>query len=240
MYMWDKARFGVRNSDAVQNYATSGSGLADSGWHHMVGVRDTYAGTLAIYVDGSLHGLTSDPGGSILNNRVIKIGKYYGGSAWPFDGLIDDVRIYNRSLRADEIAELYWSVFPDPQDDTTEGEQGEVSGTGSDPVNTATGSFFHQETDLSIPSRGSPLVFTRYYNSKAAAPGRKAAKSGQAAQRHKTAASQPASTVGAPASMPESTTSPRLTKTESSNPRAHPRPGPRPRRKANEEHSALH
>ncbi|MCK4343215.1 MAG: hypothetical protein KAY37_15995, partial [Phycisphaerae bacterium] len=59
----------------------------------------------------------------------------------------------------------------------------------------ATGSFFHQETDLSIPSRGSPLIFTRYYNSKAAAPGRKAAKSNRTSETgSKTATPQPAST----------------------------------------------
>ena len=37
---------------------------------------------------------------------------------------------------------------------------------GRDPVNTATGNFFHSETDLSITSRGLPLVFSRHYNNK--------------------------------------------------------------------------
>jgi hypothetical protein len=53
------------------------------------------------------------------------------------------------------------------------------SGSDADPVNTATGSFFHQSTDLSITGRGSPLIFKRYYNSKAAVPERKIHKSGQ-------------------------------------------------------------
>ncbi len=87
--------------------------------------------------------------------------------------------------------EPYWDTLPDPQDDTTDGDKTDVSGISNDPVNTATGSFFHQETDLSIPSRGSPLAFTRYYNSKAAASAAKSAKSQQAPQKP---TSQPVST----------------------------------------------
>ncbi|MCK4342414.1 MAG: hypothetical protein KAY37_11905 [Phycisphaerae bacterium] len=102
--------------------------------------------------------------------------KYIGvstGYSPNFAGIMDEVRVFNRSLTQDEIADLYWNVFPDPQEDTTDGDQAEISGTSNDPVNTATGNFAHQETDLSIPSRGSPITFTRFYNSKAAAPGRR-------------------------------------------------------------------
>jgi len=46
------------------------------------------------------------------------------------------------------------------------GYQDEKSGSTSDPVHTATGNFYHSEIDLSVQSRGLPLVFSRYYNSK--------------------------------------------------------------------------
>jgi|GEM_PF-1336769 len=40
------------------------------------------------------------------------------------------------------------------------------SGSSNDPVNTATGNFTHRNVDLALaPSRGHPLVFTRFYNS---------------------------------------------------------------------------
>jgi RHS repeat-associated protein len=39
------------------------------------------------------------------------------------------------------------------------------SALSGDPVNTATGNFIHEETDLSIASRGMPLAFGRFYNS---------------------------------------------------------------------------
>lgn len=110
-YFWlsvgDAARFQVRNSDGVLRNVDSSSGLADNGWHHVVGVRDVVTGTIAVYVDGYLHEEGSDPGGSIENGKVVKIGKYYGGSELPFDGGIDEVRLYNRALAAEEI-EAHW------------------------------------------------------------------------------------------------------------------------------------
>ncbi|NMC14834.1 MAG: hypothetical protein GYA34_18355 [Chloroflexi bacterium] len=41
-----------------------------------------------------------------------------------------------------------------------------LSGSDADPVNTATGNFTHDETDLSITTRSEPLQFARFYNSK--------------------------------------------------------------------------
>jgi Domain of unknown function (DUF6531) len=43
-----------------------------------------------------------------------------------------------------------------------------AQGAGGDPVNTATGNFSETYTDLAIPGRGVPLVFSRTYNSLAA------------------------------------------------------------------------
>ncbi|MCK4342418.1 MAG: LamG domain-containing protein, partial [Phycisphaerae bacterium] len=157
-------------------------------------VSASYDGTrLRVYANGNRDGeqaYTGYPPG--VPPVPVTIGKasWYNGSY--IHGRVDELRIYNRALSEDEILDLYWSVNPNPQEDTTEGDQSDVSGTSNDPVNTATGSFFHQETDLSIPSRGSPLIFTRFYNSKAAAA---AAKSGQtAAAGQDRATSQPAST----------------------------------------------
>ena len=174
-------------------------------WHHYA-LTYSPIGALIAYLDGEQIGdeTASLTGGD--EDAAVVMGKWSSPKHELFlpsqlNGLLDEARIYHRALTTAEIADLYWSVRPDPEDDTTEGDQSDVSGTSKDPVNTATGSFFHQETDLSIPSRGLPLTFTRFYNSKSAAPGRKVAKSGQTAAKskqappkHKTATSQPAST----------------------------------------------
>src|SRR5439155_24711625 len=45
------------------------------------------------------------------------------------------------------------------------GSQQAPSGTTSEPINTATGNYLFQRTDLAIPAPGLPLVLTRTYNS---------------------------------------------------------------------------
>ncbi|MCK4342405.1 MAG: LamG domain-containing protein [Phycisphaerae bacterium] len=161
-------------------------------WYHVVAVRA--GNTATIYVNGVFGGDSPCFEGAIrLNDLPLYFGSHYDGGIL-FHGVLDELRLYDRALGEDEIQQLGWAAFPDQQEENTEGDQSDVSGTSSDPVNTATGNFAHQETDLSIPSRGSPLIFTRYYNSKAAAPGRKVAKSKQAPPNRKTATSQPANT----------------------------------------------
>ncbi|MCK4342412.1 MAG: LamG domain-containing protein [Phycisphaerae bacterium] len=194
-----RASFSVKLSNGTW-YGTSSRPILLSGaWYQVAGIYDRTEGRLEVFVNGVLENVRSipslapyDPGGDYFPT----IGAYCnsaGNRTGFFHGVIDEVRTYNRALSEDGILDLYWSTaHPDPQEETTEGDQSEVSGISNDPVNTATGSFFHQETDLSIPSRGSPLVFTRFYNSKAAAPGRRAAKSKQAPQKRKSTTSQPA------------------------------------------------
>ena len=77
-----------------------------------------------------------------------------------------DYRYYNQGFRC---ALGSWGGYPDPLPAYADGNQSDVSGSEADPVNTATGNFFHQETDLTAATRGGLMAFTRYYNSAAAA-----------------------------------------------------------------------
>ncbi len=186
----------LANSDPGWTWTLTGFVAPEDVWTHIILVYD--AGQVLFYANGDLvfaYGGAGLIGDFHPDEDELRIGsRQFPTLDEHFEGRIDEVRIYNRALSDGEIRDLYWSVRPDPPEDTTDGDKSDVSGTSKDPVNTATGSFFHQETDLSIPSRGSPLIFTRFYNSKAAAPGRKAVKSKQAPQKLKTATSQPAST----------------------------------------------
>ena len=79
------------------------NGIEDIDWHHVVGVYD--GANVFVYVDtikGDVIGdLTTNTGSSLLN---VFIGESTNDH-WP--GLIDDVRVYNRALSAEEVERLY-------------------------------------------------------------------------------------------------------------------------------------
>ena len=87
--------------------ATSTTDINDNEWHHIVGSYD--GTTMKIYIDGNLEDTNTDFSGNLpTNTENVKIGADYQSTLDNFfDGLIDETRIYNRALSADEIGELY-------------------------------------------------------------------------------------------------------------------------------------
>jgi len=89
------------------NYVNGQTQVGAGEWHHVCG---TYDGTsMRLYVDG-----VEDPVGPVAESNGVQTNTYdvyIGANAersnryW--DGLIDDVRVYNCSLRRDEVYELY-------------------------------------------------------------------------------------------------------------------------------------
>ncbi len=78
-------------------------------WHHVVGVWDADSEEMKIYVDGVEENSATFTGpiGISPHDLGIGYGLYdtYGGGHW--EGLIDEVRIYDRSLSEKEIQNLY-------------------------------------------------------------------------------------------------------------------------------------
>ena len=76
-------------------------------WHHVVGTYDRQH--VKIYVNGKLKGLSNRIGAMQSTGANTVIG--YGMSRY-FPGFIDEVRIYNRALSAEEIKNLYFAGKP--------------------------------------------------------------------------------------------------------------------------------
>ena len=80
-------------------------------WHHIAGVRDTSSGEIRLFVDGLLEVSLTDTTGTFLEVNAVpwNIGNMPGGGVErrPWDGLIDEVEIFNRALLADEIRAIY-------------------------------------------------------------------------------------------------------------------------------------
>jgi len=72
-------------------------------WYHIVGTFDGSA--LKIYVNGVLEGTRAWTGSITPTTEVIRIGEDFWNH-W-LDGVVDEVRIYNRALSATEVQDLY-------------------------------------------------------------------------------------------------------------------------------------
>ena len=75
-------------------------------WTHIAG---TYNGThRTVYIDGRRVGTEEIGNGTVDWGGTIRIGSNFSvGTAHDFDGVVDEVRIYNRSLAPEEIRDLY-------------------------------------------------------------------------------------------------------------------------------------
>lgn len=119
----DQIEVRLQRSTAPANNIVGSSGLVldDGDWHHVVFTFGS--GGMALYVDGALQdtnpytgGMRGEPGDT-PNREPIALGASRTGSnpgsAAPsggyFDGLMDDVEIFNTALTAAEVTDLYQS-----------------------------------------------------------------------------------------------------------------------------------
>jgi hypothetical protein len=97
-------------SPATFETPTSTTSVNDGAWHQIVAVHDTVAGLKRIYVDGSPME-DAKPVQTVTpnNSAPLLIGGVFNGLAnlGLFDGLLDDIQIYNRPLNDGEIDYLF-------------------------------------------------------------------------------------------------------------------------------------
>ncbi len=103
----DKVRFGVAASESEEYLSDWATSFPVGEWHMITG---TYDGTdMHIYFDGTEKSSVAVNTTIGTNAGTIHIGNAYGGEdvnrTW--DGMLDDVRIYNRALTPQEISQLY-------------------------------------------------------------------------------------------------------------------------------------
>jgi hypothetical protein len=98
---------------AVAHYVQGDTVMATGQWHHVVATAD--GSDYALYVNGAVQSLTTVTGdnsgrwfANVPDRDNLQIGLLTRSSSIiPFAGQIDEVRIYNRALTADEIKQLY-------------------------------------------------------------------------------------------------------------------------------------
>lgn len=110
-----KLWFGYRNPlpSVFQSYTTNQSVISNNNWYHVV-VTYTYGtpSSMKLYVNGQLiPGAWTGGTGSVspvTNNNAVRIGAEVGsGMNERFDGIIDEVRIYNTALTQTDVTAHY-------------------------------------------------------------------------------------------------------------------------------------
>lgn len=96
----------ISTSTKHYHQVSANSAIPLSTWTHVCGVYNGQ--TLAIYVNGQLSNTTAADGILYVNSQPLYMGCDVGNSFFngPFNGRIDDVRIYTRALSAAEIQQL--------------------------------------------------------------------------------------------------------------------------------------
>jgi prepilin-type N-terminal cleavage/methylation domain-containing protein len=101
----------ISNNGSTITGITSSGVYNDTNWHLVTLVYNSSLQTLNLYIDGvqaatPLTGVTSS---LFTNNTNFTVGSMIlsGAPSWFWNGLIDDVRVYNRPLSAVEIGMLY-------------------------------------------------------------------------------------------------------------------------------------
>ena len=99
----------IKDSDNVHGDVVSGVSIADNQWHYITFVVNRTNNKDYIYIDGALKSSVTPSFTGIFGNSSATnnfcAGAQYGNL--PLNGLIDDVRIYNRALSAAEIQAIY-------------------------------------------------------------------------------------------------------------------------------------
>lgn len=96
---------GRTGASTYYNSGDSTTTVTDGEWHHITGVRDS--NTWKIYVDADLESSDTGGTGSFANSSNLNIGRSSNGSGeYYFNGLVDDVRVYNYVLSDEQIEQV--------------------------------------------------------------------------------------------------------------------------------------
>ena len=100
---------GKVNAAQGKSQATSAEQFqVNSEWIHAIFSYDAQSGG-QLFRNGVIHGSNSQANGSIISGEVtnLNVGRHEYNGIYRFQGLIDDVRIYDRALSAEEVQALY-------------------------------------------------------------------------------------------------------------------------------------
>ena len=99
----NKFAFGIGNPDTT---IISSTAINDGNWHQCVATRQQATGLIKIYVDGTLQGTGYENRNTLNASSRLLFGAIASGGGY-FNGSLDDIKIFNRTLSNNEVFALY-------------------------------------------------------------------------------------------------------------------------------------
>jgi len=116
-YLENSLSFNVKDTQVIQLSVNTGSwesiegntDIVDNAWHHVVGLYD--GSEIKLYIDGQSDATPISIGTPVFYQNTVHIGvkgqDLPGTYTQPFDGLIDEVRIWSRALTSTDVFQEY-------------------------------------------------------------------------------------------------------------------------------------
>jgi hypothetical protein len=119
-------RMRVRAGGVTTTLADSSASLTTGQWYFAVATYDTASGDMKLYLDGVVIANASHALGGMLDiDPAVKVALGANGNAAQFfDGVLDDLRVYDRALSSGEIFDIYEADAPPVPVVYTESYQG--------------------------------------------------------------------------------------------------------------------
>jgi signal peptidase I len=109
---WAMSMYTSDSTGATLHQAMSTAAPTLNTWTHLVGVYDATAGTLRLYVNAVLQETAAHSGAwNATGNFAVGRSRWGGANGSFFSGRVDEPRVYQRPLAADEIADLHTATI---------------------------------------------------------------------------------------------------------------------------------
>ena len=105
-----EAAFYLRDKNGTLAGVVGTTDLTDGNWHHVVAIRDASANEIRIYVDGTEENVTTATyTAGFDSTAALNIGWLNLSQGHHFEGIADEVALYDRALSTDEIQQHYYN-----------------------------------------------------------------------------------------------------------------------------------
>lgn len=106
----ERVKTGFETATGIDNYATTPSSYRDGNWHYAVGTYD--GSTVRLYIDGiqvATKSTSASPDNS--GSQPVRVGANSRELGNFFNGNADEIRVWNRALTSQEVANAYAGTF---------------------------------------------------------------------------------------------------------------------------------